>query len=73
MEHPAAASLKGAGQSSIPQCGYPIALLKRRLLFQNSVLGTLSLPAKPCHSSPFHPSTAALHFQHTDPTALLYK
>jgi hypothetical protein len=57
MEGPAAASLKGATQSSIPQCGYPIALLKRRLLFQNSVLGALSLPAK-------HLSLVAFPSQH---------
>jgi hypothetical protein len=34
--------------SSIPQCGYPIGVLKRRLLFQNSSHGTpmsLALPS----------------------------
>jgi hypothetical protein len=42
-------AVKGASKSSIPQCGYPIAALKRRLLFQNSdqcVQCCLSLPCQ---------------------------
>jgi hypothetical protein len=35
-EGPVGWVVEGASKSSIPQCGYPIVALKRRLLFQNS-------------------------------------
>jgi hypothetical protein len=56
--------------SSIPQCGYPIGVLKRRLLFQNSremapwSRPTCPCPAKPCHCFP-------LTSTHPGPTSIL--
>lgn len=66
--------LRSAAQpmSSIPQCGYPIGVLKRRLLFQTSrEMAPMSgskwhCPAKPCHCFPLT-STHPSHDQHPRP------
>jgi hypothetical protein len=62
MESPAAVCLNGANTSSIPQGGYPIAALKRRLLFQNSVLEALSLPRQAPVTAAFPSQQPALPF-----------
>jgi hypothetical protein len=47
--------------SSIPQCGYPIVRLKRRLLFQNRARGPALVAPSPVTAfcSPPHPSQAS--------------